>query len=392
MLAEDGTVLQEQEIEIRDEETARVEFESRSILVSGQVTRGGRPLPSARVTMLGRGVVSVRRDAAQREGPERLFGTTREDGAYELLVDAPGDYEVSVTGPDGSGYPLRAVAIPDTGSVLLNLDLSATTLTGAVVDDATDEPVRNASVFAAPKKPGEASSADARTDADGRFALALNEGEYSLSVLAPGYLREQADVVVPREGAAAVELTLRRGLALEGSVLDASGAGVPGVPVTARLADKTWGPWTKTFTYTQENGSFRFEPLPRGAYDLLAGPCLLGFAVRPRVPTGTSDLVLRLSPASRLEVEVRSEAEGTPVADAVVRVTRVGDLAVSGSGGLFATTDADGRTELWVPAGPVEIEAATGTASGHVTLDIPENQKASATVSLTGPGQGGATP
>ena len=91
------------EVEVRDGETANVDFDLRDVVVSGQVTRGGQPATGIRVNLMGQtssiftfaGAATPRTTA--RLGPPPLTATTRADGRYELLVYTPGRFYVQLT-------------------------------------------------------------------------------------------------------------------------------------------------------------------------------------------------------------------------------------------------------------------------------------------------------
>ena len=80
------------------------------------------------------------------------------------------------------------------------------TVSGTVVDDATDEPLIFANVFVADNP-----SVGTNTDIDGTFSLEVPEGTTQLKVSYTGY----ADQVVDVSGAAVIEIRLSSGIELE---------------------------------------------------------------------------------------------------------------------------------------------------------------------------------
>jgi hypothetical protein len=123
------------------------------ILVSGRIMRGGAPGSNLRLML--RGERSFMRLAgnplvvpAPILGAARLTGMTREDGSYEVLVDQPGKFSVSVETLDGHvRFPPREVEIPDAASYMLDMSLAPVQVAGSVVDKETDQSLPNATVF-----------------------------------------------------------------------------------------------------------------------------------------------------------------------------------------------------------------------------------------------------
>ena len=97
-----SATLQEQEVEIVEETTSHIVFESRTVRVLGQVTRSGAAIGGAHISMRpagARGGFGLWSGAEQTiDGPLYLNAMSGPDGFFELLVDRPGEYTVDATG------------------------------------------------------------------------------------------------------------------------------------------------------------------------------------------------------------------------------------------------------------------------------------------------------
>jgi hypothetical protein len=188
----------------------------RDILVSGQVTRRGLPLPRVRVSapmgrrvpnafamMFGRGPSAP----ASSDGPQHGTAVTREDGRYEMLLDEPGDVRLRVETLDGrTELDSRQEAVPDADAHVADFALTSVPVTGVVFDQQTAAPVRDASVSAA-RQDGEGRQR-ARTGPDGHFTLELEPGEYQLAATSEGYQVEKLTVTVEEDGLSDLRVAL----------------------------------------------------------------------------------------------------------------------------------------------------------------------------------------
>ncbi|MGK9147631.1 carboxypeptidase regulatory-like domain-containing protein [Plantibacter flavus] len=170
-------------------------------LTGDVVTVGGDPVPGAIVTV------------TTPEGPVEL--TTGGDGSYGLGDVPPGDYEVTLTVPDGFSVPeggvtTTTVTVGADGTVetipsfVLDQDAVLGGLQGTVTTDAGD-PVAGVTVTV--DTPG--GPVEVVTDADGAYSLdELSPGEHEVTVTVPdGYSLPggtegggTATVVVPDDG------------------------------------------------------------------------------------------------------------------------------------------------------------------------------------------------
>lgn len=376
--------LQEREVEVAEGETAFLAFDSREILVTGQVSRRGLPRPGAHVLFRladsRGGYHFVGRDP-RSGGPFYLNAIARGDGYYELLVDTPGEYRVVVTEADGSRqYPEKTVVVPDAESQGVDLDFGTVSVRGRVVRERSDEPIDKARIEASSGGPGaNTTMADAVTDESGRFLVELDPGRYRIRAHARGFAPRERALTV-EEGIPEIAIALSVGGSIRGRVLDRNGndpgryyvhAVDAGFPTTEPPSFSDWAS-------VDPDGTFAIEDLAEARYNLLAGSDLLGFAFAPAVLPGES-LTLQLRPAAFVDLTVRLP-DGEPAPGARVALSAV---AGQRARGVFGTTDAEGRTELFLPTGPIELKAAKGEGlEGAIRLHTAEGARVAAEIVL----------
>jgi hypothetical protein len=379
LLQVDGPVtldVQSREVEVREGETTYVELESRRVLVQGQVRRGGSPLPGATIELerLGSSWMSFgpMDTTALPSGPRYLRAVASEDGFYELLVDGAGEYRVNAAA-NGVGLPGRTVAIPDMESFSLDLDYGGALLSGRVIDKQTEAPVAGATVSATPVEPRNGRGwATVQVGPDGVFELALDPGVFQISAGAEGYASIEEKLSIGEGGRPDLVLALSTGLAISGRLLDRSGHGLGNTQIRAvpDTPDIAVPPPNMAFSRTLPDGSFRFDELARGRYNLFASAGDAGFAFLPSISAGTEDLQLTLRPGGKLEALV-VDAAGAPVPNAVVAVAAIEGRKVRGVQGQ---ADDNGRIEMTVPAGNLTMKGAIiDEAEGLAAASVGEN-------------------
>jgi hypothetical protein len=366
-----------QNAEVREGTTTVVDFTQREILVTGNVRRAGAPAANMRVRLRGQCGTGFPASSGpglppESSGPRRLTAVTREDGAFEMLADAPGTCGVQVGSVDGSvALPWKSVEIPDAESVTLELDFPTTTLAGTVVDKQTGQPVAGAVIFAIfSRGPGE-SSGHATSGADGRFQLDLEEGDYLVNARAQGYVSYVSDDAVSvgtAVGSSELTIALSRGAPLQGRVVGVTGRGVSGVVVTAYAETSTGS--ESAGAETGVDGAFRFDALPARRHTLIAGSESAGFALAPALMPGRAPVNLSLRPGGRAQLLVHGP-DGTPIAGAIHELIQLDGVTVS-THLTSSPTDSEGRTEVVLPAGRVVVRLMKGAWVGTVTLDVPE--------------------
>ncbi|HXV64851.1 MAG TPA: carboxypeptidase regulatory-like domain-containing protein [Vicinamibacteria bacterium] len=348
--------VQARQVEIRENETVQVNFDSRQILVQGQIHRAGAPLSGVEIDLWPSegGVIYGWSQAGVTQAPSSLRylnARTGEDGFFELLVDAPGEYRVSVNA-SGAGLPSRNVVVPDLDTFFLDLDFSGVAVSGRVVEEETGEAVVRAFVSARPESSADwERGASTQTGADGRFELELEAGTFTLVARAEGFAPSERRLNVSDSGISEVVLSLTAGLRITGRV---SGTGSLRIYAIEDSPDLSTPPMRMSFAMSVADGSFVLDGLARVRYNILAGEELAGFGVATGIPAGTEDVDIALRPAARLDVEV-VDGEGTPVDEIAVAIVAVDGHKIRGA---QTATDRNGRASLAVPAGSLHVKAA----------------------------------
>lgn len=185
--------------------TAMVETSSRTVrssarkeveVIAGQPLRvdldlGGTVRVSGRVTVEGK-PVAAEVGFSSEEG--MMAGArTREDGAYEVLLPAPGRYHIYARAEQLSDRHFQMVR-DIRGGETIDFDLREQVIEGSVVDAVTRQPIAGAIVTLAPV--GLTSiTAEMPADANGRFRMvAASSGALRLVASAPGYAQRMLPV------------------------------------------------------------------------------------------------------------------------------------------------------------------------------------------------------
>ncbi len=376
---------QHRQDEIREGETAAVDFALGEILVSGTVTRAAGPASGLRIEMRSRrGGSSFSYYStpdfvpAPREGPERGFAITGEDGRYQMIVGEPGPAQVSIaSGDDRVRLASKSLEIPDVDAFTADFDLKGVTVSGTTVDKETDAPVPLVALGAAPKGEGGAPGGRASSDASGRFLRELEPGAYTLTTWIEGYVPSDTTISVGPAGLSDVRIELSKGLPITGRLVDIRSKPVGGIAV---LASAEEGEGTDAQGVALPDGSFRIESLPPRRYTLSAGSDLLGFALVQGVTPGDAPVTLSLRPSGPARHTVRN-AEGAPVVGAFATLMKSNGIPLTRE--LGASSDAQGVLEVTVPYGPAELRVAIQGLAGTVTLEVKDGETASAAVVLT---------
>ncbi len=353
----------------------------RAYTVAGFVVRAGAP---------GEGVPGVEVSVGSQGGTQTAVApSSGADGYFEITGLAPGSYMTSMTG--GGAMPTRGEIIEvvdhDVTDVILTVDAGVTLRgrvePGAVATLALEVP---ASLVRFGYLGWAASLVRGDSDATGAFTLSnVPPGAFTLVAEARdgrvGTLRvvvsttDQAGLVVPLEA---------RG-AIAGRVVDATGAAVAGVNVTATSGARrtTWWPPEADAhpTVTAPDGSFRIGGLEAGGFALVVED--------EQVPLGWADpaahapaqVTLAAAEERRgvtLRVEARAglirglvlDPDGNPARDAWVTALN-SDLGADPSGTDRGTTvlcDDDGRfaiTQLRRGTYFLVAEATRGGGRAH---------------------------
>ncbi len=196
-------------------------------------TRDGQPLPGVRVELF-----RAEHDLIDEGHAWRPAGDERTDDAARASFPAlAGRHLVIGTAADGA----RAVEIFDVGRAALSTHLVLTfgglrRLEGRVVDAKTKQPVPNATVRADPGEERSVPVAIAQTDGFGRFGLELPPSElWRVEASAPGWVSVEPELVKGTQ--TRVELSLERGVKIDGLVLGDDGAPIASAAVRAEPGD-----------------------------------------------------------------------------------------------------------------------------------------------------------
>lgn len=378
------------EAEIRDGETTALSFISRDIVISGRVTRGASAAASIRLRMesqhggTGRMFFSFSSATAlpssEPSAPRRGEALTGEDGTYALIVDEPGRYSLSAaTGDGNTSYPTRIVDVPDIDTLALDVALTGLPVSGSVVDADSDRPIPSATIWATPR-PGSAGAAGecgGSTGSDGRFALELEPGDYTLAVRAEGYAEQTSSMAVEASGASDIRVALSRGAIIAGHVFDSAGGGVAGVTVRARPANGE--PRYGDYGISLADGSFQIVGLNKRSYNLAAQFDSM-FAIGVGISAGQKEVGLTLGPGSRVSLKVRAP-DGALVGGAYGRIDTVDGAPVAI--GFTSQTNSTGVAELAVPAGRLVLVANKPQLEGHLIVAVQPGESIQAEMTLS---------
>ena len=368
------------DVEVRDDETATVDFRVRDVVVSGQVTRGDRPVPGVRVSVMGEissaftfvGPATPG-TAAIRSGPPPLTATTREDGRYELVVYSPGRSHVEMQElAGGRVFPGRDVEVPDVELFTLDLELAEAAVSGVLVDAESGQPVEDGGVQLHGAEPGGTWAGGGPAGRDGTFTIPVEPGEYRLTARAPRRKPETVDVSVGPAGVDGLRIEMEHGLLVRGRLVDAHDRPAAGLSVFA--SDPESG-GRVGYARSLADGAFLLDGLEDKPYTFAAGTELAGFAIRTGVTPGDEPLTLRLSPAGRVAVRVL-DAAGRPVKDAYPHVRVVEGAPTYLPGLRSAPTNEAGVAELPAPAGTVGVEVRQGSSVGRGSVTVEPGQTA----------------
>jgi Carboxypeptidase regulatory-like domain len=221
-------------------------------------------------------------NAAVRLAPEDgevLVVRTGPDGSARADRLEPGEWQISASaaGHEPAAAKPQALAAGAAAKVAIMLQSGGRPLTG-VVTDVSGGPIAGARIDAAKltlERPDRA-IATAVTGADGRYELAVPEGQLLVAARSPDYAAQSRPVEVGAAGATA-DFALVPGSAIEGVVLDeGTRQPVPGAVVGARRerAGRSMIALAEAGRYSAvsgEGGRFRISGLRPGVYELSAG-------------------------------------------------------------------------------------------------------------------------
>ncbi|MFN8095788.1 MAG: carboxypeptidase-like regulatory domain-containing protein [Vicinamibacteria bacterium] len=371
------------DVEVREEETVRVDLALRDVVVAGRVTRGRQPAAGVAIGFMdARGGTGMTGDGlrppAPDSGPPPMNAVSREDGAYELVIFTPGRHSV-VAAIGAQTLPGRDVDVPDAERFEYDFEIGSATVSGVVVDADGGAPVPGASLFAQRQEPDEW-SATAEAGPDGRFSLSIEPGDYRLRVRAKDRQPVDMPLSVGAAGVSDLRIDMQRGLTISGRVLDAAGRPVPGLAIAALDAPAAYGIRATVLG----DGSFLIAGLAEKPYRLVCGSAALGYAVRDGVKAGGDPVTLRLRPGGRIAVRVVDTA-GQPVVGATAFLARLDGFATQAISEGPRPTDDAGMASLSSPEGLVTVRVAgNGGDAAMETVAVRAGETAALTITLVG--------
>jgi protocatechuate 3,4-dioxygenase beta subunit len=292
---------------------------------------------------------------------------TEQDGtfAFDKLVGR--EYGLSATAGDRVGGPVQYKLTETSDPVVIRLVESAKVIV-TVVDDA-GKPVEGADVRAA-----QLGERTARTGADGTATLKpVHPGWVAVQVSATGYAPGHSFTQVGSAGATGtIKVTLRKGFAVSGRVVDEGGSPLAKVRVT------TAGIWDMPGSgvepvITDTKGQFTFAALAPGSHTLLATD-------GEHAPAHSAPVTVADAPIRNVTITMKAggvlagtvvDDVGKPVPFATVRVAG-DDQQMWRVDSRQATSDRSGRFELRGLA-RVKLRAraeSDAAASSIATVDL----------------------
>ncbi len=265
---------------------------SGTFAVTGRVTRGGVPLPSATVTF----------DPVGSPGGSSGRDLTAADGRYDVMLSSAGEYSVGVEfGPAGR---FDAGGVNIGGAMMYDIEVRGGSLAGRVVDAETGAAVPSALVQLL--RMGGRGAPNITTDSEGRFSFELlTAGRYTMRASKTRYAMDMQEIEV-REGVPAdVEIRLRQGERVGVRVVD----GVSGRPldnVSITVMDAATKKFVQGGAPTRDDaGLWRVWVVPGRYVARVLSPRYLMQMVDLTVPG--PDVVVQLQPAGRIVLQSISE-------------------------------------------------------------------------------------
>ena len=302
-------------------EDAEPEEEATGPCIWVEVSARGAPVPGAHVA-----AILTDDDAFSEIEPLE----TLPDGHGVAFCD-PGTYLLAASAP-GFAPTVLKITEPSTGPApRAHFELKpGHTLSGRVLSKDSQGSIPAARLVLSPEEGFSVQGAEdvlektvMTSDAQGAFRAAdLAAGTYQLAVKAPGHVSKQTAVTLPRKEPLSIELddTCR----LEGEVVDATGAPVPGAKVwlngRGRFADEK-APLTDAqghFSLEVNGGTYLVGASAAGQTGLLDSAVTV---VRGGLVDG---LVIHLLPSGRISGKLFVQSTQAPVQNAMVIVRRAG--------------------------------------------------------------------
>jgi len=323
--------------------------------ISGRVLRGGKPV-----------------DGARLNASQSTYAQSEHDGTYTLRGLEPGTFQIYAEskriGAFTNGPKVTVAKGEQKIGVDVEMELSAS-IAGVVVDQ-NDAPVAGVSVsltLLRGRDFGTATTADDGTfsaralSGGGEYAYEVRQGDGSSLSYPPATGRRHPPIMV-RDGQSqitGVRIKIRRErLSIAGRVLDAAGAPVADVAVTAMPV----GGYSRSpSAATDETGAFTIHDLPAGAYSVHARAAR-NDQHEENVAAGRTDLVLRLPGVGGIDGTLAGFTVGPEI------VAR----RVNGGGTRHRAT-ITGETFVLrdLPAGTYQVVATSSSGIDFTSVEVP---------------------
>ena len=205
---------QPQTVTVAAGESRQVDLEfSSNTIITGRVTRNGKPLPSANISFS-----PVRGSAVQTSAS----ATTDQQGNYTVSGLEAGDYSVFVM--DMQRFSPYQTTYEVSGSNTFDIDYTANALRGRVIDSATGDPIVDARVrlrATATDAPFRGEMA-AATDVAGAFSIDfVAPGTYTIAADKAGFGAEMREITVSERAPADLDFKLSKNDGVTLKVVDA---------------------------------------------------------------------------------------------------------------------------------------------------------------------------
>lgn len=375
--------------DVKEGETAVVNFGEKTIKVSGSLKRKGGDTAKQMVMFVPPG-----------QGMRGVQMTTSDDsGRYEVSLPEAGEYDVYVGDQGMRGGTAIKATIPEGPAFSYDIVLPEGGIVGRTLDQETGGPLKGVMVYATPT-PGKGekrslmAAGGARTTSgdDGSYNLkGLAPGSYDMGFIHEGYGAETlTGVEVKGTDETTVDQILGIGLPFKVRVTGPSGGTVPGALV---MVFHDGAPLGGVGGMTREDGSFEMKQLKSGSYSFIALTREFAPGIARDIVVGgeegSDSAAVALTPGGSARIDVK-DGEKKPVSGVSVSIESTDQpdlntalelmLVMRGSP---AITGADGGISLeHVPAGKYDVTATKGDKKLTKTVSIEENGKASLSLTL----------
>lgn len=400
--------------------------QARCEVVGRVLNDAGQPLSGVPVALNTLGGMMIIDSDGESEAPNRKATKTGADGKFKLY-DVRGGFGISVRA-EPADFAIAEKSIPDQDGGTIDLGdfvcPTGGTLTGRVLDD-TGNPIAGAQVDAWTVEKGASGGAGlfvfgdggqskarrTKTDGSGQFRITgIAPGSVAMVASAEGHTREFKSEIEVKRGQITPEvvLSLSRGQAIEGVVVDAGGSAIVGatVQIMERIIDLSQGGIAQQMERSREaqsdaNGRFRITGLREVPYNLNVSATNFLTMREQDVAVGRNDVRITLRPSgvvygyvknkvtnqplANFEVRAEFDPNGTPLFVDFSRTTPLyGDKAkalagVADANGLFAITNLPAESctiqihaDGFAPVALSSVDVKSGTKAQHDVELMPE--------------------